>query len=96
MTAEEVLKNEKPRLSDYLYSNPVKYALVGAMGVMALWTGAVLTQRFLDDYLPNRLIQKNVIGGPQPDLCIQRDNVWYCSTVDGKSLDQLIQGSKQR
>ena len=90
MTAEEVFKNEKPRLIDYLFSNPVGYALLGTAALMAMVGGAVVTKRLLDNYLPTPLIQKNVIGNPQPDLYLERDGVRYYSHVDGKSIDELV------
>ena len=90
MTAEKVFKNEKPRFIDYLFSDPAGYVLVATTVIMAICGGTVVTKHFLDNYLPNPLIQKNVLGNPQPDLYLERDGVRYYSHVDGKSIDELV------
>ena len=90
--------NYKTKIVDFFVHYSDGQLVLWLAGLSLVGSLGYASYRAVDHYFPEKaaLVQKNVIGGPQPDLCIQRDNVWYCSTVDGKSLDQLIQGSKQR
>ena len=75
------------------------FDLFAGIGILAAGMGTCnyLTCKSLEpkEAPATPIIQRQVVGNEQPDVCIVNGGVYYCSEIDGKSLENFIQDCYQ-
>lgn len=86
------VKNWRQSIDSFTMGGFLKFTAVGSVLFLGVYVASRIGQHYLDRNYPEQSIlqQKNVMGGPQPELYIEHDGVRYFSQVDGKDISELV------
>lgn len=82
--------------SDFGWLTGMGIFALGLSGALRLCPESETTRRLGCGREEAPIIQQQVVGNEQPDLCIIRDDVAYCSQVDGIGLSELVNAYHQQ
>lgn len=94
MVENEELNERKVNRSidSFTISGFLKVMAISPVLLGSIYAASRIGQHYLDQNYPkqNYLQQKNVLGGPLPELYIEHDGVRYFSRIDGKDIGELV------